>query len=42
MIVYFIGLLVIASVLALREYLFFIFLITGFFHATGPAAVAGR
>ena len=34
MIVYFIGLLVIASVLATREYLFFIFLITGFFHAT--------
>ena len=34
MIVYFIGLLVIASVLAVREYLFFIFLITGFFHAT--------
>jgi signal transduction histidine kinase len=34
MIVYFIGLLVIASALALREYLFFIFLITGFFHAT--------
>ena len=34
MIVYFIGLLVIASVLATREYLFFIFMITGFFHAT--------
>jgi signal transduction histidine kinase len=34
MIVYFIGLLAIASVLALREYVFFIFLITGFFHAT--------
>ena len=34
MVVYFIGLLVIASLLATREYLFFIFLITGFFHAT--------
>ena len=34
MIPYFIGLLAIASVLAAREYLFFIFLITGFFHAT--------
>ena len=34
MVLYFIGLLVIASVLASREYLFFIFLITGFFHAT--------
>jgi signal transduction histidine kinase len=34
MIVYFIGLLVIASALALREYIFFLFLITGFFHAT--------
>ena len=33
MIVYFIGLLVISSVLAVREYIFFIFLITGFFHA---------
>ncbi len=33
MLVYFVGLLVIGSVLALREYLFFIFLITGFFHA---------
>lgn len=34
MIVYFVGLLVLASVLATRENLFFIFLITGFFHAT--------
>lgn len=34
MIIYFIGLLVIASVLTTRENLFFIFLITGFFHAT--------
>jgi signal transduction histidine kinase len=34
MIAYFIGLLVIGTALALREYLFFIFLITGFFHAT--------
>ena len=34
MIGYFIGLLVIGTALALREYLFFIFLITGFFHAT--------
>jgi signal transduction histidine kinase len=34
MIVYFIGLLAIASALAVREYLFFFFLITGFFHAT--------
>jgi signal transduction histidine kinase len=45
MIVYFIGLLAIASVLALREYLFFIFLITGFFHATvlrpWPLLIAG-
>ena len=45
MIVYFIGLLAIASVLATREYLFFIFLITGFFHATvlrpWPVVIAG-
>ena len=45
MIVYFIGLLVIASVLAMREYLFFIFMITGFFHATvlrpWPVLIAG-
>ncbi len=45
MIAYFIGLLVIASVLALREYLFFIFLITGFFHALvlrpWPVLIAG-
>jgi len=34
MVLYFIGLLAIASVLATREYLYFIFLITGFFHAT--------
>ena len=34
MVVYFVGLLVIGSALAMREYLFFIFLITGFFHAT--------
>jgi signal transduction histidine kinase len=34
MIVYFVGLLIIGSALAMREYLFFIFLITGFFHAT--------
>jgi len=33
MLVYFVGLLTIASLLAVREYLFFIFLITGFFHA---------
>ena len=45
MIPYFIGLLVIATVLSLREYLFFIFLITGFFHALvlrpWPALIAG-
>ncbi len=45
MIVYFIGLLAIASVLAVREYIFFIFLITGFFHATvlrpWPVIIAG-
>jgi signal transduction histidine kinase len=45
MIVYFIGLLVIASLLATREYLFFIFMITGFFHATvlrpWPVLIAG-
>ncbi len=45
MLVYFIGLLVIASVLALREYIFFIFLITGFFHAMVlrpfPVLIAG-
>lgn len=45
MIAYFIGLLAIASVLALREYLFFIFLITGFFHALvlrpWPVLIAG-
>ncbi len=34
MILYFIGLLALASILAVREYIFFIFLITGFFHAT--------
>jgi signal transduction histidine kinase len=34
MIVYFTGMLVIAWLLATREYLFFIFMITGFFHAT--------
>ena len=34
MIVYFIGLLVIASALASREYIFFLFMITGFFHAS--------
>jgi len=34
MIVYFIGLLAIASALSLREYIFFLFLITGFFHAS--------
>ena len=34
MIVYFIGLLTIASALAVREYIFFLFLITGFFHAS--------
>ncbi len=33
MLVYFIGLLAIATLLSMREYLFFIFLITGFFHA---------
>ena len=33
MIPYFIGLLVIATALAAREYIFFLFLITGFFHA---------
>ena len=34
MIVYFVGLLAIASALAVREYIFFLFLITGFFHAS--------
>ena len=34
MIPYFIGLLVIATALASREYIFFLFLITGFFHAS--------
>jgi len=34
MIPYFIGLLVIATALAAREYIFFLFLITGFFHAS--------
>jgi signal transduction histidine kinase len=45
MIVYFIGMLAIASLLATREYLFFIFLITGFFHAMvlrpWPVLIAG-
>ncbi|HEY6569333.1 MAG TPA: sensor histidine kinase [Candidatus Limnocylindrales bacterium] len=45
MLVYFIGLLAIASVLAVRDYLFFIFLITGFFHAMmlrpWPVLIAG-
>ena len=45
MLVYFVGMLAIASVLAAREYLFFIFLITGFFHATvlrpWPLLIAG-
>ncbi len=45
MIGYFVGLLAIASLLATREYLFFIFLITGFFHATvlrpWPLLIAG-
>ena len=45
MIVYFAGMLAIASVLAVREYIFFIFLITGFFHATvlrpWPVVIAG-
>jgi len=45
MIGYFIGLLAIASLLAVREYVFFIFLITGFFHATvlrpWPLLIAG-
>ncbi len=45
MIVYFAGLLAIATVLALREYIFFIFMITGFFHATvlrpWPVIIAG-
>ncbi len=34
MVVYFVGLLAIASALAVREYIFFLFLITGFFHAS--------
>jgi signal transduction histidine kinase len=34
MVAYFVGLLAIGSVLAIRDYMFFIFLITGFFHAT--------
>ena len=42
---YFIGLLAIGAVLATRDYLFFIFLITGFFHATvlrpWPVVIAG-
>ncbi len=42
---YFIGLLAIGAVLATRDYLFFIFLITGFFHATvlrpWPVLIAG-
>ena len=33
MVGYFVGLLALASLLSIREYLFFIFLITGFFHA---------
>ena len=45
MIVYFVGLLAIGTVLALREYIFFIFLITGFFHALvlrpWPVLIAG-
>ena len=45
MIPYFIGLLVIASALTTREYIFFLFLITGFFHASvlrpWPLAFAG-
>jgi signal transduction histidine kinase len=45
MMVYFVGLLAIASLLAVREYLFFIFLITGFFHAMvlrpWPVLIAG-
>ena len=45
MVTYFVGLLAIASVLAVREYLFFIFLITGFFHALvlrpWPVLIAG-
>ena len=42
---YFIGLLAIGALLATRNYLFFIFLITGFFHATvlrpWPVLIAG-
>jgi len=45
MLVYFIGLLVIATLLSLRESLFFLFLITGFFHAMvlrpWPMLIAG-
>ena len=45
MLVYFIGLLVIATLLSLRESLFFLFLITGFFHAMvlrpWPLLIAG-
>lgn len=45
MIVYYVGLLAIASWLSSREYLFFVFLITGFFHATvlrpWPLLIAG-
>ena len=45
MVVYFIGLLTIASLLAIRESIFFIFLITGFFHAMvlrpWPVLIAG-
>ena len=45
MAIYFIGLLALASVLMLRHPLFFIFAITGFFHASvlrpWPLAVAG-
>ena len=41
MLVYFVGLLALASVLMTRNPLFFIFAITGFFHAAAAAA-AGR
>jgi signal transduction histidine kinase len=45
MIVYFIGLLLIASLLAMRQSIFFLFLITGFFHAMvlrpWPVLIAG-
>jgi signal transduction histidine kinase len=45
MLLYFVGLVALATVLSVREYLFFLFLITGFFHAMAlrpwPVLIAG-